>query len=208
MRRIALVLGLSALAAAWLGPLPGLAAERFVAHMTMHVTVVALAAPLIALGLAGGPGDPVRRAPWLFAAVPASLAEMLIIWLWHTPALHHAARHGGAALALEQGSFLLAALLVWLSALGGDDRTRAPRAAAGIAGLLLTSMHMTLLGVLLVLAPRVLYGDHGAAAAGALADQQLGGLLMLVAGGSVYLAGGLYLLAGLLREPRVAEGGE
>jgi len=192
-------LGAGLLAAVWLGPLPALAAERFAAHMLMHVTVVALAAPLLALALAGGRGDPVRRAPALFAALPAAALELLVVWAWHAPALHHAARHHGAALALEQGSFLLAGLLVWLAALGGG-RPRPPgRAAAGILGLLLTSMHMTLLGTLLVLAPRVLYGHGGEAA---LRDQQLGGLLMLLAGGTAYLAGALYLLVELLRERR------
>ena len=69
----------------------------------------------------------------------------------------------------------------------------------------MTSMHMTLLGVLLALASRPLYvhGMHGAMLPVGLTpvqDQHLGGVLMLVFGGSAYLAGALWLLAGLLRE--------
>ncbi|MDQ3585340.1 MAG: cytochrome c oxidase assembly protein, partial [Acidobacteriota bacterium] len=82
MRRVLLVLGLLTLAAAWLGPLPQLARHAFFAHMTMHMGVVAVAAPLIALGVAGGQFDPVRHAPVLFAPVPASVLELVVVWAW------------------------------------------------------------------------------------------------------------------------------
>ena len=202
MRRLALVLGLLTLAAAWLGPMPALAEHTFAAHMGMHVLVVAVAAPLLALGVAGGPLDPARRRPALFAPALASLVEMLVVWAWHAPALHHAARHGTALLVLEQGSYLAVGLLLWLSAFGGTRQQRRERAPAGIAGLLLTSMHMTLLGVLLALAGRPLYLHAGPPAFGLspLQDQHLGGVIMLVFGGISYLLGGLLLLAGLLRK--------
>lgn len=205
MRRpVPFVLGLILLALAWLGPLPALARHAFAAHMAMHVLVVACAAPLLALGVAGARLDPARRLPALFSPALASLVEMAVIWAWHAPALHHAARQSQALLVLEQGSFLAVGLLLWLSAFGGAGGRRRQRAAAGIAGLLLTSMHMTLLGVLLAMAGRVLYPHAGPAPFGlsALEDQQLGGVIMLTAGGSAYLVGGLYLLAGLLRKER------
>lgn len=197
-----LAFGLLVLGAAWLGPLPGLSRHLFAAHMGMHVSVVAIAAPLIAAGLAGARMDPVRHAPALFAPLPASVLEFVVVWAWHAPALHHAAKQSALLLIGEQASFLFVGLLVWLSAFGGL-RSR-DRAAAGIGGLLLTSMHMTLLGVLLAGASRPLY-SHGDAVAGApdlsaLQDQQLGGVLMLAVGGTAYLAGALVLLAGLLRE--------
>ena len=113
MRNKTLLLGLLVLAAAWLGPLPGLAREAFFAHMTMHVSVVALAAPLIAVGLAGSRYDPVRKMPLLFAPIPASVLELVVVWGWHAPALHHAARSHTGALVLEQGTFLLVGLVVW-----------------------------------------------------------------------------------------------
>ncbi|WP_043238152.1 cytochrome c oxidase assembly protein [Stutzerimonas azotifigens] len=200
MKRLALLLGALTLAMAWLGPLPALAERAFAAHMAMHVLVVAVAAPLLALGLANGRLDPVQQAPRLFSPALASLVELVVVWGWHAPALHHAARHSSGLLALEQLSYLAVGLLLWLSAFGGSRRR--DRAAAGIAGLLLTSMHMTLLGVLLALAGRPLYAHAALAADGlsALDDQHLGGVIMLVFGGCSYLAGGLYLLAGLLRE--------
>jgi putative membrane protein len=202
MRRACLGLGLLMLAALWLGPLPQLARHAFAAHMTMHMGVVAVAAPVLALAIAGGRLDPVRRAPGLFAPIVASLVEFLVVWGWHAPALHRLARHAPGGLVMEQGMFLLAGALVWLSALGGDPRDRASRAGAGIVALLLTSMHMTLLGALLALPTRPLYPHTtGFAGLSPLQDQQLGGAIMLLVGGVVYVLGGLALAAGLLRDP-------
>ena len=92
---------------------------------------------------------------------------------------------------------------MWLAAFGG---VRHRRALAGIAGLLLTSMHMTLLGVLLAMSGRPLYQHTGSALSGLspLEDQQMGGVIMLAFGGSAYLIGGLYLLFGLLQDKRNA----
>ena len=227
IRRALLISGVLALAAAWLGPLPELGARAFSAHMTMHMLVVAVAAPLLSLGIAGAWCDPVRKAPWLFAAIPASVLELIVVWGWHAPGLHSAARHSIAGLVAEQGTFLAAGLLLWLAAFGGDLPRDASRSAAGIIGLLLTSMHMTLLGALLALAPRPLYHDRGILAefSGAdlaalclppnmsgsvplapLQDQQLGGAIMILVGGISYISGGLWLVVSLLNRP--AESGE
>jgi putative membrane protein len=71
--------------------------------------------------------------------------------------------------------------------------------------MLLTTMHMTLLGVLVTLAPRNLFETSGFTCLGVtvdpLVDQQLGGVVMLLAGGLSYLLGGLFLLSRLLRAP-------
>jgi putative membrane protein len=199
MRRALLVLGLLALAVVWLW-LPQMARVAFWAHMTMHMGVVAVAAPLIALGVAGGRLDPVGKVPGLFAPIPASVLELVVVWAWHAPALHHAARHSAIWLVMEQGMFLTCGLLVWLSAFGGDGSRGGDRVAAGVVGLLLTSMHMTLLGALLALTPRPLHA-HSAGFYGLspLQDQHLGGAIMLLVGGISYLAGGLWLTARLLR---------
>lgn len=197
-------LGSAALAYVWLTPLSELIGGPFSAHMAMHMGVVAVAAPFFAFALAGSRFDPVRRAPQLFPPIPMSLIELLVVWIWHAPALHHAARHSLALLAVEQASFLLSGLVVWLAAFGGAPGERAQRGGAGVAALLLTSMHMTLLGALLALPPRPLYHAHHTAQA--LDDQHMGGAIMLVAGAVAYLAGGLWLAAELLRRPRAPIG--
>ncbi len=187
----------------WLAPMVG---GAFWVHMVMHMGVVAVAAPLLALGVAGGRLDPVVRMPWLGLPIVASVVELIVVWGWHAPGPHHFARHTVGGLVLEQGMFLVTGFWIWISAFGGSEDGRRERMAGGVIGLLLTSMHMTLLGALLALAQRPLYdhGGHGMAMGGMseLLDQQIGGAIMLVVGGVSYLAGGLWLMVGLLRGRR------
>jgi len=186
--------GAAVLLYAWAGPLPALVAGSFSAHMWLHMSVVGIGVPLLAIGLAGRYRLALlARAP-LVLPIAVSIADFVVVWLWHVPALHHASRGGGAWLALEQASFAGAALLVWLVAFAGPP-------LAGAFTLFFTSMHMTLLGALLGLAPRPVYPvHHGAAWFGLtpLADQQVGGVVMLAVGGIVYLGAGLLLAARVL----------
>jgi putative membrane protein len=198
MRATLLLVGFVLLATIWLGPLPSQAKHSFAAHMTMHMGVVAVAAPLIALAFAGGIHDPVCRRPWLAAPIAASMIELVVVWGWHAPVLHEAARHDTWALIAEQGSFLLAGVLLWLAAVGGDREQQRVRAGAGVAALLFTSMHMTLLGALFAMANRPLF-SHVPAAVDALSDQHLGGAIMLIVGGTSYLTGGVWLTTRMLR---------
>jgi putative membrane protein len=199
MRALLTSSGVMVLAGAWLGPLPALSGHSFAAHMAMHMAVVAVAAPLIARGLAGTPLDPVRHASWRAGPIAASLVELVVVWGWHAPSLHALARTQPWALVLEQATFLAAGFWLWAAALGGGGRRS--HEGAGIVALLLTTMHMTLLGALFAMASRPLFA-HAASDAGidaALADQHLGGAIMLLAGGTSYLAGGLWLTGRLLR---------
>ncbi|UEM01832.1 cytochrome c oxidase assembly protein [Skermanella rosea] len=198
-----LAAGLLLLALLWFGPLPERARGSFAAHMVMHMGVVAVAAPLLAVGIA-------RAVPRLVSSFPPALAivasavEFVAVWTWHAPALHDAARMDPTFLILEQASFLAAGVLVWATAIGAPGDGRVAARAAGVCALLITSMHMVLLGGLLLFAPRPLYACaevcSPAAALTPLGDQQLGGALMLVIGGSAYLAGGLALLSSVLRD--------
>jgi putative membrane protein len=197
-------LALAVLGLSWVGPLPDLAVHSFAAHMTIHIAVVAIAAPLLALAIAGTAADPVRAVPRFFAPIPASMIELVTVWLWHVPVFHHAARLSSATFVLEQCSFVAVGVLLWIAAIGGDREQRRLRAWSGVAALLLTSMHMTLLGALFALATRPLF-HPGHAAGSSLADQQLGGVIMLLVGGASYLGGGLGLTAVALRS-RTADG--
>lgn len=201
MRPALLAFGLVTAAGIWLGPLPALAGQYFAAHMAMHMGVVAIAGPLIAAGLAGTIADPTLRWPRVFSAIPAAMLELVIVWAWHTPALHHAARTTTSGLVCEQSLFFLASVFLWISVLGsGNGRTQ--RLMPGVTALLLTTAHMTLLGALLALSPRVLY-SHATdplSVEAQLDDQHLGGAIMLVVGGVAYLAGGVWLAAQLLQQ--------
>ena len=193
------------LAAIWLGPLPRLAQHSFAAHMTMHMGVVAVAAPLLALALTALL-RPRSRMTWFTAPIAASMIELIVVWGWHAPVLHEAARHHTWVLAVEQGSFLLAGLLLWVTSLGGDRQRARGHAAAGVVALLFTSMHMTLLGALFALSNRPLF-QHPMEHTNVLSDQHLGGAVMLIVGGASYLIGGLWLTMRVLHgTPRLLSG--
>ncbi|QPM92315.1 cytochrome c oxidase assembly protein [Pseudooceanicola algae] len=190
MRWAFLAPGLGLLGLVWLLPLDDML-PVFASHMLRHMTLVALAAPLIVLGLP----RVADRLP--VPPLAAALIEFVVVWGWHLPAPHAAGRLQTVGLVAEQASFLSAGLLVWTGCLRHDQ----PLAGAG--GLLLTSMHMTLLGALLVLAPRDIY----AAICGTAPDlggQQIGGMLMLAMGTPVYLIAGLWLTGQALRERGMA----
>ncbi|RWG46710.1 MAG: cytochrome c oxidase assembly protein [Mesorhizobium sp.] len=202
VRRACLILGLLVLALVWVGPLLDAWRDSFSAHMLAHMGVVAIAAPLMAIGIPLRPKPDSNRAFTL--ALPASLVELIIVWSWHAPALRTLAQSSLFATAIEQAMFLAAGLFLWLTCLPrrGSDITGN---AAGAFALLLTSIHMTLLGALLALTPRPLYGTGEISCFGvalsAQQDQELGGVIMLLVGAAVYLAGGVTLFARLLAAP-------
>jgi len=190
-RRLALGVTAALLPIGWLLSLPMFG---MTGHMAAHMSAVAIAAPLLAWGLTGGRFDPARR--WrVVTPMNMMLVELATVWLWHLPALRALAQSGPLMLAVEQLSFLAAGYGLWSAVLAARNK------AAGVGALLLTSMHMTLLGVLIGLAPRTLYGTQGIPICGIapLPDQQLGGVVMLAIGAASYLIGGLVLLAGMLR---------
>lgn len=194
-------LGLLLLVLVWLGPLFGAWRGSFTAHMLAHMGVIVMAAPLIAIGLP----EKWRPGPAMPAALPvlASLFELVAVWGWHAPSMRVIAQTSMAGSVAEQATFLLAGLFLWSTSFAAPaERTHA---AAGAGALLLTSLHMTLLGALLALSPRPLYGKGEVTCFGIVLDagqdQQLGGVIMLLVGAAVYLAGGLSLVARLLATP-------
>ena len=182
------IAGAGLLALLWLGPLPTLAQVSMTAHMILHVGVVALVPALLRLPAPARLGGA--------ALAVAVLADMAVVWGWHLPAAHVWASLDDTGCVVQQASFLVAGLAVWSLA-------EAAGRLAGAAVLMLTAMHMTMLGIMLTLAPAVLYPGvcgGGPFGLGPLEDQQMAGVVMAVFAPAVYLAGGLARLAPLLRE--------
>lgn len=181
----------------WFGPLPEVARRSFAWHMILHLAVTSVAAPMLALGIvARFPAS--RGSRPILLGFLASGAELAVVWGWHLPALHEFAAFDDRAFAVQQASFLFGGMVVWLVAFG--DRSRAAM-GTGVIVMLLTFAHMTMLGVLLVLAPELIYSPlvcQGSFGFGPLDDQRLGGTLMAAFGGLPYLAGGLLLAARVL----------
>ncbi|SFZ86292.1 putative membrane protein [Devosia enhydra] len=184
--------GWAVLAVAFVSPLCALTVALFSARVAHHLLLVAVAAPLLALGLP----EALRRWASPHGAV-LLLAHTGLFWLWHVPDAYAVALGNDAVYWLMQTSLLTSAMLFWAGML---DRTARP--AAAIGGLVAASMQMGLLGALLTFAPEPLYAPHldttAAYALSAVADQQLAGLMMWVPGALPYLAGALVVLMRVL----------
>ena len=142
------------------------------------------------------PGDFAPRHRYL-GAFAASVYDFAVVWGWHLPVLHEAAARMNSAFAVQQLSFLTAGLALWWVCLAGRD---ARSDAAGAFAMLFASMHMAMLGVLLVLAQTLIYAPQfclGAFGLDPLPDQQFGGGLMALFGALPYVVGGAYLASRL-----------
>jgi putative membrane protein len=203
------------LALALVTPLDRLGVHLFWAHMVQHELLMIVAAPLLvrgrplavwawALPFEGrrAIGRFFRRQGWRvgWRAVTGPLSawslHAAVLWLWHVPLLFDAALIDETVHALQHSAFLASALLFWWSVLGATTRK-----GKGVAllSLFTTMLHTGALGALLTLAPTAWYRayEHTAPALGwsALEDQQLGGLVMWVPAGLVYVICGLALAA-------------
>ena len=210
------VAGWALLALALCSPLDALAANLFAAHMVQHEILMVAAAPLLVLGrpLATWAwalpvptrtrlpevlhGRALQRA-WRAVSAPfgAFLIHMVAIWAWHLPALFAAALQHEAVHVLQHFSFLFSALLFWWSivAAGGLQR----RGGATVLYLFATMMHTGALGALLTLSNTTWYPSDPAAVAtwglSPLQDQQIGGLVMWIPAGTVYVVAALWVMA-------------
>ena len=214
-RALAFGAGWLALVLALVSPLDQLGTRSFAAHMVQHELLMAIAAPLMVASRPLGTWAwalslPARRAVgaalhgsawqrvWRWLCVPATAWSLhaIALWGWHVPALFDAAVHDPLVHTLQHSSFLATALLYWWTVLRAQ--TRGAEGVA-VASLFATMLHSGALGALLALSPQAWYAAYapGALAFGLtpLEDQQLGGLVMWVPAGLVYLAAGLALAA-------------
>ena len=216
-------LGWLLLALALLPPLAPISAETLSGHMLQHEVLMVAAAPLLVLGrpLAiwvwafpakwrAAVASPARSAPmraaWAFLTAPltATLLHAVALWVWHAPPLFAAAQNDVWLHALQHSAFFFTALLFWNAVFGVRDGAAT---GASLFWLFVTMLHTGALGVLLTFSAGVWFPEApGAAAWGltALEDQQLGGLIMWVPGGTVYVMAALTLAARWLSDDRVA----
>jgi putative membrane protein len=154
--------------------------------MAQHIVLMSAVAPVLAYLLRPRlPESPVRQ------LAAATAVQIGVLWFWHAPPVFELTTFVPMHV-LAQLSLLLAAMWFWSAvfAVGGNARWRP------ILALLITGKLFCLLGVLLTLAPRPLYAGmahHGMA--DLLQDQQLAGLMMIVACPLTYLVAGLICAA-------------
>ena len=159
-------------------------------HMAIHIATMNVVAPAVVCVFrhyASVSPEVGRPPPWLGAATGMQLA---VLWFWHAPVAMQFAMSTVGGLLIMQTSLLLSALWFWHCVFGAA-RWRS------ILALLITAKLVCLLGVLLLFAPRAIYRilhgmeQHHMPFAAAIADQQLAGLLMLIACPLTYLVAGV-----------------
>jgi putative membrane protein len=172
-----------------LGPLDDWAKTSSAAHMTQHMLLMVVIAPLWVLSrplaqIIAGSG---RIWAWIWrpmlkltrSPLTAAYIHGATIWFWHMPYFYMVAVDNVWWHAFEHICFLITAGVFWWAVLKGSRQN----AHWALLALLFTLMHTGFLGALLTFASAPLYGE-----ARSLGDQQLAGLIMWVVGGVPYLA--------------------
>jgi len=202
-------------------PLHKLGEVLFSAHMTQHELLMVVAAPLIAFSkplIAGLFALPelwrvrigaLTKTSWFSAGWSRLSAPLTVwclhgstIWAWHIPFLYQATLDNEAVHALQHICFLGTALLFWWTLVHG----RYGRLGYGVAFVYVftTALHTGVLGALMTFTRQVWYPLYDGRTApwhlSPLEDQQLGGLIMWIPSGVVFLVVGLAMLAAWIGE--------
>jgi cytochrome c oxidase assembly factor CtaG len=193
---LSFALGMATLVVALLSPLGALSEQLSAAHMVQHMLLMVVAAPLLMAGLPGTVliwGLPAEwRGAWARGLksfdvdflqkpfVPAALFAVTL-WVWHLPAAYQAALVDPLVHDAQHLTFFLAGCLFWRVML--IPRRRWPiHSLANVGYLFATSIHATILGVFMSLAPAAWYGVYATTTErwglSPLEDQQLAGLIM------------------------------
>jgi putative membrane protein len=161
----------------------------FSRHMIVHIALMTGVAPLLA-GM-------IRQLPLLdtkFSGIKSLLAATLVqsalFFAWHSPPGLTSIAHGGGW--GMQATLLFSALWFWLAVLNQADN----HLWRAVIGLLLTGKLFCLVAVLLTFAPRVIYGadPFNPAITIDLADQQMAGVLMIIACPIAYVLASIVLV--------------
>jgi len=220
---LAFAAGMASLSLALVSPIDVFSDEWAWMHMIQHMLLVGVAAPLLVLGMPflvlmwalplswrRGYGrvkhcierwKPGRYFFW--QPVVTWLLFALVLWIWHFPPLYEAALSSEVFHDFQHFSFVAVACLFWRVLVDPLSRLKLNR-PMGVVYLFLTSLHATLLGVFMTLAPKAWYPFYAAKAArgnlSALKDQQLAGLIMWMPACMVYALVAALLLGLWLRD--------
>lgn len=220
-RVAAFMAGWLALGLSLCSPLDTWSDALFSVHMLQHETMMIVAAPLLVIGrplpfwLWAFPHagriwfaelfrGPLWRRFWRWLTAPAIAwcIHVIVLWGWHMPKYFEAALSNEGIHALQHISFLLSAVLLWWTILG--EAAHGHRGQAMLS-LFTTMVHTGALGALLTLAPGVWYPSYiepcSALGIDPLHDQQLGGLVMWIPTGVVYVVGALFIVGRWLTRP-------
>ena len=159
-------------------------------HMITHIFAMSIVAPALAWIWHPNRYLPVGRSP----LIVSTISQLVLFILWHSPAGMQSVAHFALGELLMIGSLLASAVWFWACVF---DAVRHDRLEA-VPALLLTGKIVCLMAALMVFAPRLLFHGGEATAPAHMAmfrDQQLAGLIMLVACPLTYIGASVYMVA-------------
>jgi putative membrane protein len=175
---------------ALISPLDELGDEYlFSAHMIQHLLLMFVTAPLWLVGTPGWlvgliiPLQLRKFVEWITRSGSAFAVFVIVMTLWHVPALYGLALHSDGIHIFEHLTFIGAALIGWWPVLAADNSIAPPLfPPARMLYLFLLAIPMTALAAILTFSSTPLYSFYVQAphlfGLSALDDQHLGGLLM------------------------------
>ncbi len=217
-------LGVAALVLALLSPIGTFDSLFFFMHMTQHVLLIMIAAPLIWLGAPLLPTlwafdprsrrrlgrlfqdeHPVHRLFHFLTRPGVALPLFVVVlFVWHYPPLYDAAQGRTWIHDLEHFMFFGSALLFWWPVIHPSGGKRRLGYGAGILYIFPAKIAGFVLGAGLTLSSEPFYttflDSPSIWGLSPLGDQQLGGLIMWVVGGLLYIIPLLVLVLMMMRE--------
>ncbi|MGH2454323.1 MAG: cytochrome c oxidase assembly protein [bacterium] len=202
------------LALSLLSPLEAGAGRSFTLHMTQHVVLMMVVAPLLALGTPAAFLGWLRRRPVvgplikvIWSPLPAFALYHAALFLWHLPSLYDAALRREAVHLLQHATFLGGSLAFWGVVVAPEPRIVGATMGHRLVMVLGANILGWVLAFALTLAERPLYltyaAPEGLWGMSPLLDLRLGGAVMWVVGNILYGVVLLLLLVALLnREQR------
>ncbi len=194
--------GLAVLLGSLTGPVHDLSDYYlFSAHMIQHLLLAFAMPPLLLYGTPGWMLRPLLRDPRIvrlgrFLTRPSSAFAVfnLVIVVWHLPPAYNLAMANHPIHIVQHLMIMAASIVLWWPVL--SPLPELPRAAypVQVLYLFLVGLPMVMVSIFITMADQVLYPYYAAAprvwsSLGPHADQHLGGLIMWVPGGLVFLVG-------------------
>jgi putative membrane protein len=194
------VAGLAVLFFSLNGPLHDLSDDYlFSAHMVQHLVLTMLVPPLLIAGIPGWMLRPALRIPGVFAVArristgPAAFGIFSVAIVgWHLPPLYNMAMVHHPVHIVEHLCFLVAATIMWWPIM--SSLPELPRLAYPLQLLyvFLLMLPMTAVSIFITYADTVLYPFYATVpriwGITALQDQRIGGLIMWIPGGFIFIA--------------------
>ncbi len=218
-RTVAFLAAMAALAVALASGVERYDTTLFSVHMVQHVLLMLVTAPLIALAapvtlilrLSSGP----TRRRWILPILHSRVLRVLtfpvtawvvftaVTWASHFSGLFDLALEDPLVHDLEHALFLSSALLFWWPAVGSDPAPWRMGPPVRIVHLFTQMTQNTFLAVVILSAPVALYRHYATLdrpyGIDPLADQQLAGGVMWIAGDAIFLAAIMLVVLGWMR---------